>query len=81
MIFSRYVGTVTGRYIRHILDENILKIRTSDLKNKFRFCKIDNDNFWKVKFIKELTDLKQGSVSIEAEAEARLSLAKMRTLD
>ena len=63
------IETVTWRNIRHILDEtdseNILKIKTSELKRKYKFCKIDNDNLWKVKFIKELTDLKQGSIFIE----------------
>ena len=45
--------------------ENILKIKKSELKTKFKFFRIDDDNLWKVKLVKELTDLKQGSVYIE----------------
>ena len=41
------------------------KSKQSDLKTKFKFCRIHDDNLWKVKLIKELTDLKQGSVYIE----------------
>ena len=63
------VETVTGRNIRHVLNEtnseNILKIKKSELKTKFKFYRIDDDNLWKVKLVKELTDLKQGSVYIE----------------
>ena len=63
------VNTVTEINIWHILDEtnseNILEIKTSELKTKFKFWSIYIDNLLKVKLIKELTDLKQGSVFIE----------------
>ena len=77
------IETVTGRNIRYILDETdsekILEIKTSELKRKYKFCQIDNDNLWKVKLIKDLTDLKQGSAFIENH-ESMLTITEMENM-
>ena len=66
---KKNVMSVTGQNIRHILtetgSEDILKLKASDIKRKFKFCEIKNEDKWKVDIIKELTNVKQGSAFIE----------------
>ena len=63
--------SVTGRNIRQILAEtglgDIFKVKVSDLKKTFKFVGIQNEDKWKVTMIKELTEVKQGSVHLENE--------------
>ena len=63
--------SVTGKNIRKILTEtghdDIFKVKVSELKKKYKFCAILEENKWKVDVIKELTDVKQGSVYLEDE--------------
>ena len=68
--------SVTGQNTRHILtetgSEDILKLKTSDIKRKFKFCEMKDEDKWKVDLIKELTDVKQGSAFIEDDANKNL---------
>ena len=63
--------SVTGKNIRKILTEtghyDIFKVKVTELKKKYKFCAILEENKWKVDVIKELTDVKQGSVYLEDE--------------
>ena len=65
--------SVTGQNIRHILtetgSEDIIKLKTSDIKRNFKFCEIKNEDKWKVDLIKELTNVKQGSAFIDDNEE------------
>ena len=38
-----------------------------DLKKEFKFCAMEDENKWKVKVIKELVNVKQGSARLEGE--------------
>ena len=70
---KKNVMSVTGQNIRHILtetgSEDILKLKASDIKRKFKFCEIKNEDKWKVDLIKELTNVKQGSAFIDDNEE------------
>ena len=61
--------SVTGKNIRKILTKtghtDIFKVKVNELKKCHKFCAIDEENQWKVKVIKELVDVKQGSVHLE----------------
>ena len=63
--------SVTGGNIRKILAEtrkdDIFKVKVSELKRDFKFCAIGEGDKWKVEVIKELTNVKQGSVHIDDE--------------
>ena len=63
--------SVTGKNNRKILTEtghdDIFKVKVREMKKNYNFCAIDEENKWKVEVIKELTDVKQGSVCIEYE--------------
>ena len=63
------VMSITGRNIRQILaetgQEDIFKVKVSELKRNFKFYDIQNEDKWKVTLIKELTEVKQGSVFLE----------------
>ena len=62
------VETVTGKNIRYILTEldqsDIFKVNKISIKKKFKFAPIQPADEWKVKFVKELTDVKQNVLSI-----------------
>ena len=61
--------SVTGKNIRHMKHEtghtDIFKVKVNDLQRSFRFSNIRKDDQWKVNLIKELTDVKQGSICLE----------------
>ena len=63
--------SVTGRNIRRILDEtgqeDIVKIKVTELKKSFQFCRMEDANKWKVEMIKELVNVKQGTMFVEDE--------------
>ena len=66
---KKNVMTVTGQNIRHILtetgSEDILKLKASDIKRKFKICEFENEDKWKVDVINEWTNVKQGFAFIE----------------
>ena len=63
--------SVTGKNVRKILAEtgenDIFKVKVSDLKKEFKFCSIEDDDKWKVAMIEELVNVKQGSAQLEGE--------------
>ena len=64
--------SVTGRNFRKILDEtgheDILDIKVSELRKTFKCCRTELVNKWKVEMIKELVNVKQGTIFIDDEA-------------
>ena len=72
----RNLLSVTGRNIRKILDEtgqeDILEIKVTELKKTFKFCTIEEENKWKVQIIKELVNVKQGTIFIDDEENEEL---------
>ena len=64
------VESVTGKNIRHILDEigkdDIFKVRVSDIKRKFKYVVLQEQDKWKVNMVKELTEVKQGNLNLLA---------------
>ena len=60
--------TITGRNIRKILLEvdkrNIENIDSKILKN-LKFCELPETEEWRISSIKELSDIKQGKLTIE----------------
>ena len=69
------VLSVTGKNIREILNAtgqtDIFKVNISEMKKSFKFCEIQEEDKWKTTLIKELTNVKQGSISIEGEDQER----------
>ena len=68
------VNTITGRNIRYIQDKvghnhDLLKVNTSWLKNKIKFCEIDEGDKWRVGLIKEVVDIKQNKLEIKPNDE------------
>ena len=42
-----------------------MNINTNHMKNHMKFCKLPKEEEWRVKFIKEMTNVKQHNLSIE----------------
>ena len=65
------VMSVTGKNVRQILAEtgenDIFKVKVSDLKKEFKFFSIEDDDKWKVAMIEELVNVEQGSAQLEGE--------------
>ena len=63
--------SVTGRNIRKILDktgqEDIVNINVAELKKNLKFCRIEDENQWKAVMIRELVNVKQGTLYVENE--------------
>ena len=64
------VDSITGRNIRFIQDKvgkhcDLLAVSPRWLKSKLIFSPIKAADLWKVNLIKEVTDLKQGVLSLE----------------
>ena len=72
---KKNVLSVTGKNIREILNAtgqtDIFKVNISEMKKSFKFCEIQEEDKWKTTLIKELTNVKQGSISIEGEDQER----------
>ena len=77
--------SVTGKNVRKILAEtgenDIFKVKVSDLKKEFKFFSIEDDDKWKVDMIEELVNVKQGSAQIEGEdGENMLTTSEMNDI-
>ena len=63
--------SVTGRNIRKILDEtgqeDIVNINVAELKKSLKFCRIEDENKWKAVMIRELVNVKKGTLYVENE--------------
>jgi hypothetical protein len=70
LLLQKVIGdlnTMTGKNVRYIIDnighqKDILTVNPDSLKNKLRFCGINNADKWRVNFEKELVNIKQNSV-------------------
>ena len=66
------LNTVTGRNIRFIKDtigyEDIFQLSCRDLKEKLIFKKIPPEEKWRVNFVRELTDVRRGTLALGDES-------------
>ena len=60
--------TVTGRNIKLILNElekrNIENVKIEEIKSKVRLANLDQNELWKIRTIKELTNVKHSMMNI-----------------
>ena len=66
------MNTITGKNDRYILDKighqkDILTVNPDSLKNKLRFCDINNADKWRVNFMKELVNIKQNVLTFDQD--------------
>ena len=63
------VNSVTGRNIRHVLDitgnDDIFKIKIDDVKKNHKFCELQEDDKWKVGFVKEIVNIGQNVCELD----------------
>ena len=63
------VNSVTGRNIRHVLDvtgnKDIFSIKTDDVKKVHKFCETQEDDKWKVDFVKEIVNIGQNVLELD----------------
>ena len=67
------LDTVTGKNIRYVAEacgvEDIENIKTSQQKKILKFCESSADDAWKVKFLKEIVDVKQKVLFLNEESD------------
>ena len=68
---ERNYNTVTGRNIGHIQrllgpKADLFKISKKEIKSKVTFCEMNKKDIWKVNLIKEVTNIKQGKLSLDS---------------
>ena len=56
--------TVTGRKIRYILEKieyrkDVFKVKIGWLKKNLTFCKLPENEKWRVKFVEEIVNIRQ----------------------
>ena len=60
---------MTGRNVRFVLDktggQDIFKINPLNIKKNLKFNTISEENAWRVNLVKELTNVKQNTLSLE----------------
>ena len=66
------MNTVTGRNLRYIFDTtehqfDLFTVAPSILKRSTKFCKTNEEDKWRVRILKEITDIKQGVLQLEGE--------------
>ena len=65
----RNCNTLTGKNVRFVLDktggQDIFKVNPLDIKKNLKFSSLSNENAWRINFVKELTNLKQNSLSLD----------------
>ena len=77
----RNYDTVTGRNIEHIQrligpKTDLFKISKKDIKLKVAFCEMNKKDIWKINLIKEVTNIKQGKLSLDSVFENDNLLSK-----
>ena len=67
-------NTQTGKNIRFILDkvgaQDIMKVKTEDVKKKVKFCEDDDNYMWQVNLIRELINIKYNILSVSQAEDA-----------
>ena len=70
--------SITGKNIRQVLAEtgetDIFKIDIKEVKKTFKFNEISDEDKWRIKLIKELTDVRQGALHVLGEGDSQDSL-------
>ena len=74
---KKNVMSVTGKNIRHILNEtgqpDIFKVKISEVKKTVKLCELRREDKWKPEMIKELTNVKKGFFTLKADNDALLT--------
>ena len=79
------VETVTGRNVRYIEDKlgpscRILNADITWVKKNINFCKIREEDMWKVNIIKEITNITQSSLEFSTEEDNFLSKEQLQEI-
>jgi hypothetical protein len=69
------LSTLTGRNIRFILDKighdkDIFKVKTNWLKKDYKFCKIQENEKWRVSLAREIVNVKQRVLKIDQDEDS-----------
>ena len=69
------LGTLTGRNIRFILDKighdkDIFKVKANVLKSDIKFCEIEENEKWRVRFAQEIVNVKQRVLTIDQDEDS-----------
>ena len=75
LLLQKVIGdlnTITGKNVRYILDKigrqnDILTVNPDSLKNKLKFCEIDNADKWRVNLVKEIVNIKQNVLTFDQD--------------
>ena len=63
------LNTVTSRNIRNVLTEtgfdDILYIKINEIKRNYRFCDTDQNDEWKINFVRELVNIRQNVLELK----------------
>ena len=67
---SRNLNTVTGRNLKHIFDMtgqqfDLFSVTPNSLKRNMKFCEPDQGDKWRVRMVREITNLKQGVLELD----------------
>ena len=79
------VATVTGQNMRYIEDNlgqgcRILNADITWVKKNINFCEIREEDMWKVKIIKEITNITQNSLEFSTEEDNFLSKEQLQEI-
>ena len=79
------VATVTGRNVHYIEDKlgqgcRILNADITWVKKNINFCEIREEDMWKVKIIKEITNITQNSLEFSTEEDNFLSKEQLQEI-
>ena len=69
------LSTLTGRNIRFILDKighdkDIFKVKANVLKSDLKFCEIEENEKWRVRFAQEIVNVKQRVLTIDQDEDS-----------
>ena len=63
------LDSVTGRNVKYVMDEtgydDIFAMKVEKIKESFQFCEIEENNRWKIDFVKEIVDVKQNVLELD----------------
>ena len=68
----RNCETVTGKNVAFILGKighgyDVLTVTPSSLKKRLKFCEIQNEEKWRARMIREITDIRQNVLTLDGE--------------
>ena len=63
------LDSVTGRNVKYVMDEtgydDIFAMKVDKIKESFQFCDIEENDRWKIDFVKEIVDVKQNVIELD----------------